>query len=239
MLGRSIEVTGVCARSRGKERGIDLSARHAGSTIRSALATDPSIAVFVELMGGEEGLRKPRWKPRCEAKKHVVTANKALLAKHGLALAKLAEENGVALNFEAAVAGGIPIIKMLREALAANEVKRVYGILNGTCNFILTKMTDEKRAFGDALKEAQDRGLRRGRSDVRHRRLRRGPQARRLLVEPRVRDDHRVRPDPRRRHRADHRRPTSRPPPSSAIASSCWASLSARPTASRRASRRC
>ncbi len=87
-----------------------------------------------------------------------MTANKALLAKHGVALARLAEENGVALNFEAAVAGGIPIIKMLREALAANGVKRVYGILNGTCNFILTKMTDENRAFGEALKEAQELG---------------------------------------------------------------------------------
>jgi homoserine dehydrogenase len=93
-----------------------------------------------------------------KAGKHVVTANKALLAKHGLALAKLAEQKGVALNFEAAVAGGIPIIKMLREALAANEVKRVYGILNGTCNFILTKMQEENRPFADVLREAQEKG---------------------------------------------------------------------------------
>src|SRR5690606_19141505 len=86
------------------------------------------------------------------------TANKALLAKHGGALAQLAEANGVARNFEAAGAGGIPIIKTLREALAANGVKRIYGILNGTCNFILTKMTDEHRSFADALREAQELG---------------------------------------------------------------------------------
>jgi homoserine dehydrogenase len=158
MLGRSIVVTGVCARSRDKARGADFAqARWFEDPV--ALATDPSIAVFVEVMGGDEGAAKASVEAALRAKKHVVTANKALLAKHGIALAKLAEENGVALNFEAAVAGGIPIIKMLREALAANEVRRVYGILNGTCNFILSKMTDEKRAFGEALKEAQDRGF--------------------------------------------------------------------------------
>jgi homoserine dehydrogenase len=92
------------------------------------------------------------------AGKHVVTANKALVAKHGVRLAKLAEEKGVALNFEAAVAGGIPVIKTLRESLAANEVTRVYGILNGTCNYILSTMTDQHRSFADALREAQDLG---------------------------------------------------------------------------------
>jgi homoserine dehydrogenase len=92
------------------------------------------------------------------AGKHVVTANKALLAEHGVALAELAEEHRVALNFEAAVAGGIPVIKTLRESLSANEVHRVYGILNGTCNYILTTMTDEARSFDDVLKEAQARG---------------------------------------------------------------------------------
>ena len=90
--------------------------------------------------------------------KHVVTANKALLAKHGIALAKLAEGNSVALNYEAAVAGGIPIIKTLRESIAANEVHRVYGILNGTCNYILSQMQDAHLAFSDVLKDAQDKG---------------------------------------------------------------------------------
>jgi homoserine dehydrogenase len=157
MLGRSIVVTGVSARSRDKARGEGFgAARWFDDAV--ALAKDPSNAVFVELMGGEDGPAKAAVEAALRAKKHVVTANKALLAKHGIALARLAEENGVALNFEAAVAGGIPIIKMLREALAANEVRRVFGILNGTCNFILSKMTDEKRAFGDALREAQERG---------------------------------------------------------------------------------
>ncbi len=92
------------------------------------------------------------------AGKHVVTANKALLAKHGSELAGLAEQHGVALNFEAAVAGGIPVIKTLREALAGNQIRRVYGILNGTCNYILTQMQEEHRAFAEVLKEAQDKG---------------------------------------------------------------------------------
>ena len=157
MLGRPIIVTGVCARSRDKARGSDFgSARWFDDPV--ALARDPSNAVFVEVIGGEDGPAKAAVEAALAAKKHVVTANKALLAKHGVALARLAEVNGVSLNFEAAVAGGIPIIKMLREALAANELRRVYGILNGTCNFILSKMTDEKRAFREALKEAQERG---------------------------------------------------------------------------------
>ncbi|WP_295559004.1 homoserine dehydrogenase [uncultured Hyphomicrobium sp.] len=157
MLGRPIVVTGVSARNRDKARGEGFgSARWFDDPV--ALAKDPSNAVFVELIGGEDGPAKAAIEAALEAKKHVVTANKALLAKHGIALAKKAEAQGVSLNFEAAVAGGIPIIKMLREALAANGVKRVYGILNGTCNFILTKMTDENRGFSEALKEAQELG---------------------------------------------------------------------------------
>ena len=157
MLGRPIVVTGVCARNRDKARkGGFGSAKWFDDPV--ALAKDPSNQVFVELIGGEEGVAKAAVEAALKAKKHVVTANKALLAKHGVALARSAEENGVSLNFEAAVAGGIPIIKMLREALAANSVKRVYGILNGTCNFILTKMTDENRGFAEALKEAQELG---------------------------------------------------------------------------------
>jgi homoserine dehydrogenase len=156
-LGRPIVVTGVCARNRDKARGAELTgARWFDSAV--ALATDPSIDCFVELIGGEEGIAREAVEAALKAKKHVVTANKALLAKHGMELARLAEKNGVALNFEAAVAGGIPVIKTLREALAANEVKRVYGILNGTCNYILSKMQDEHLAFDDVLKDAQAKG---------------------------------------------------------------------------------
>jgi len=118
---------------------------------------DPEIAVVIETMGGIEPTKQVVL-DALAAGKHVVTANKALIAEHGTALAKLAEEKRVALNFEAAVAGGIPVIKTLRESLAANEVRRVYGILNGTCNYILTTMETEKRSFGDVLKEAQKRG---------------------------------------------------------------------------------
>ena len=157
MLGREIRVAGVSARSRQKSRGISIDGiKWFDDPVR--LAADPSIAVFVELIGGDEGVPKAAVEAALNARKHVVTANKALLAKHGVDLARLAEKHGVALNFEAAVAGGIPVIKTLREALAANSIKRVYGILNGTCNYILTQMQEENRAFGDVLKEAQAKG---------------------------------------------------------------------------------
>ncbi len=156
-LERSIVVAGVSARNRDKVRGIELGdAKWFDDPV--ALAKDPAIDCFVELIGGDEGVAREAVEAALKAKKHVVTANKALLAKHGIELARLAEKNGVALNFEAAVAGGIPVIKTLREALAANEVKRVYGILNGTCNYILSKMQDEHLAFDDVLKDAQAKG---------------------------------------------------------------------------------
>ncbi len=155
--GRPIVIVGVSARSRDKSRGVD-TAGLKWFDDPVALAKDPSIDVFVELIGGSDGIAKAAVEAALHAGKHVVTANKALLAKHGVALAKLAEEKGVALDFEAAVAGGIPVIKTLRESLAANEVRRVYGILNGTCNYILSSMTDQDRSFAEALKEAQDLG---------------------------------------------------------------------------------
>ena len=102
--------------------------------------------------------RRRRSKPRSRAGKHVVTANKALLAHHGASLAALAEKNHVALNFEGAVAGGIPVVKVMRESLQGNAISRVYGILNGTCNYILTLMEQEGRSFADVLKEAQAQG---------------------------------------------------------------------------------
>jgi homoserine dehydrogenase len=155
--GRGVEVVAVTARSKGKDRGIDLSGvRWIDDPV--ALARDPGIDVFVELMGGEGDPAKAAVETALKAKKSVVTANKALLARHGLALAQLAEANGVALNFEAAVAGAIPIIKTLREGFAGNSFERIYGILNGTCNYILTRMEQEKLAFAECLKDAQRLG---------------------------------------------------------------------------------
>ncbi|HEY7669356.1 MAG TPA: homoserine dehydrogenase [Hyphomicrobium sp.] len=155
--GRQIRVAGVSAREKAKDRGVKLAgARWFDDPVK--LAGDSGIAVFVELIGGSDGVAKAAVETALRAGKHVVTANKALLAEHGVALARLAEEHGVALNFEAAVAGGIPVIKTLRESLGANEVHRVYGILNGTCNYILTTMAEEHRDFAEVLKEAQERG---------------------------------------------------------------------------------
>jgi homoserine dehydrogenase len=156
--GRPIRVAAVSARARDKERGVALDDVEWFQDARR-LAADPSIDVFVELIGGDAGVAKEAVEAALAAGRHVVTANKALLARHGVELARLAEKNGVALNFEGAVAGGIPIIKTLRESLASNQVRRVYGILNGTCNYILTKMQDEHRAFADVLAEAQAKGF--------------------------------------------------------------------------------
>jgi homoserine dehydrogenase len=112
----------------------------------------------VELIGGSEGIARRLVRAALEHGKHVVTANKALVAESGVELARLAEKNGCALGFEAAVAGGIPILKGLREGLAANNVQRVYGILNGTCNYVLTEMRETGRDFADVLAEAQRLG---------------------------------------------------------------------------------
>jgi len=155
--GKKIEVTAVCARARNKNRGHDLS-KLVWFDKAEALARSPDIDVFVELIGGEAAPAKAAVVAALKAGKSVVTANKALLAHHGAALARLAEAKGVALNFEAAVAGGIPIIKTLREGLAGNRVGKLFGILNGTCNYILTKMANESRGFADVLKEAQSLG---------------------------------------------------------------------------------
>jgi homoserine dehydrogenase len=155
--GRPIEVVAVTARSRSKKRDIDLkSLRWAADPV--ALATDREIDVLVELIGGEGDPAKAAIAAALAAKKSVVTANKALLARHGVALAAIAERSHVALNFEAAVGGAIPIVRTLREGLAGNSLARIYGILNGTCNYILTRMEQEKLSFTDCLKEAQRLG---------------------------------------------------------------------------------
>ena len=155
--GRPIEVVAVSARNRSKNRDVDLTGlRFVVDPV--ALAADPAIEVFVELIGGEEGIAKKAVETALASGKHVVTANKALLAHHGASVAALAEKNSVALNFEAAVAGGIPVVKVIRESLQGNDITRVYGILNGTCNYILTLMEKEGRSFADVLKEAQAQG---------------------------------------------------------------------------------
>ena len=155
--GRGLALTAVSARDKGKDRGIDLSGiAFEGDPL--ALAERDDVDVVVELIGGEEGPARALVEAALRARKHVVTANKALLAHHGGALAALAEKNGVALKFEAAICGGIPIVKALREGLIAYDITAVRGILNGTCNFILTQMEATGRPFAEVLTEAQRLG---------------------------------------------------------------------------------
>jgi len=155
--GRRIVVTAVSARDRGRDRGMPLGdAVWFDDPVRMAAEADAE--VVVELIGGSEGAARRVTEAAIAAGRHVVTANKALLALHGTAIAEAAEAKGTTLAFEAAVAGGIPIIKALREGLSANRVGRIYGILNGTCNYILTNMRQSGREFGEVLSEAQTLG---------------------------------------------------------------------------------
>jgi homoserine dehydrogenase len=156
-LGRAVVVTAVAARSRSKDRGIDISGL-AWFDDPVALAKSDGIDLFVELIGGEDGPALAAVRAALEIGRPVVTANKALLARHGVMLARLAEENSAQLGFEAAVAGGIPVIKTLREGLGSARIARVYGIMNGTCNYILTRMGNEGISFADCLKDAQRLG---------------------------------------------------------------------------------
>jgi homoserine dehydrogenase len=155
--GRAIKIVAVSARSRGKNRGVDLKSMKWFAD-PAALARAPDIDVFVELIGGAGDPAQSAVAAALAAGKSVVTANKALLAKHGGKLAALAEQHHVALNFEAAVGGAIPIVKTLREGLAGNSFERIYGILNGTCNYILTRMEQDGLPFADCLSEAQRLG---------------------------------------------------------------------------------
>jgi len=150
---REIVVTAVSARDKNKKRGIDVS-KVKWHDDPAALADDKDVDVVVELMGGAEGAAFDLIKKSLANGKKVVTANKALLALRGAEVLQM----GGTIAFEAAVAGGIPIIKGLKEGLAANDIRAVYGILNGTCNFILSEMWSTERDFNDVLKEAQIEG---------------------------------------------------------------------------------
>ena len=155
--GRPIEIVAVSARSKDKDRGVNLT-RYAWEDDPVALARRPDIDVFVELMGGSEGPAKDATEAAIASGKDVVTANKALLAIHGQALAEAAEAAGRVLRFEAAVAGGIPVIKALTEGLAGNAISRVMGVMNGTCNYILTRMDSAGLSYDAAFAEADGLG---------------------------------------------------------------------------------
>ncbi len=155
--GRPIEISAVSARDRAKDRGVDISA-YAWEDDMTALSARADVDVVVELVGGSDGPALALARKTLSAGKDLVTANKAMVAHHGMELAQLAEAQAAALRYEAAVAGGIPAIKGLGEGAAANRIERIYGILNGTCNYILSEMESSGRDFGDVLGEAQALG---------------------------------------------------------------------------------
>ena len=154
--GRPVEVVAVSARDRSRDRGVPLDGLEWCDDPQALAASDCD--VVIELLGGEDEPALGVVRAAIANGRHVVTANKALLAKHGVALAREAEGAGVALLYEAAVAGGIPVVKTMREALAGNATTRVFGILNGTCNYILTRMEADGLSFADCLAEAQRLG---------------------------------------------------------------------------------
>lgn len=155
--GRPLQIVAVSARNRSKDRGVDL-ARFDWEDDMTTLAERADVDVVVELVGGSDGPALALARRTLAAGKGLVTANKAMIAHHGLELAELAEAAALPLKFEAAVAGGVPVIKGLREGAAANELERIYGILNGTCNYILSTMERTGQDFGEVLKEAQALG---------------------------------------------------------------------------------
>jgi len=155
--GRGIEIVAVSARDRTRDRGVDIS-HFEWVDDTAALATRDDVDAVVELIGGSDGPALTLARATLGRGKALVTANKAMLAHHGLELATAAETAGTALKYEAAVAGGIPVIKGLREGAAANVIQHVYGVLNGTCNYILTTMESAGRDFMDVLHEAQALG---------------------------------------------------------------------------------
>jgi len=155
--GRTITISAVSARTRGKDRGVPIDG-YAWEDDPVALATRDDIDVFVELMGGADGPAKAATEAALKAGKDVVTANKAMLAVNGQALAEQAEAQGCQIRYEAAVAGGIPVIKSLLEGLAGNEFTRVMGVMNGTCNYILTRMQSSGLPYETVFEEANQLG---------------------------------------------------------------------------------
>jgi len=155
--GRKLVITAVSARSKGKDRGVNLSS-YAWEDDPVALAKRDDVDVFVELMGGEDGPAKAATEAALALGKDVITANKAMLAMHGQALAEAAEAQGCVIKYEAAVAGGIPVVKSLGEGLAGNEITRVMGVMNGSCNYILTRMEDAGLPYADVFAEADGLG---------------------------------------------------------------------------------
>ena len=155
--GRPLEIVAVSARDRNRDRGVDLSP-FAWEDDMTQMASRGDVDVVVELVGGADGPALTLARDTIAAGKGLVTANKAMIAHHGLALAESAEAQGTALKFEAAVAGGIPIVKGLREGAAANSIEHIYGILNGTANYILSTMESSGADFATTLKDAQELG---------------------------------------------------------------------------------
>jgi homoserine dehydrogenase len=155
--GTKINIVAVSARDKNKDRGVKLDGiKWYDNPVD--IASDPNVDVVVELIGGSTGAAFELCEKTLKNGKNFITANKALIARHGKALAKLAEDKNAHIAFEAAVAGGIPVIKALKEGLAANKINRISGILNGTCNYMLTAMANTGRDFDEILKEAQDLG---------------------------------------------------------------------------------
>ncbi len=155
--GRQVKIVAVSARDRGKDRGVDMSP-YVWEDDMTAMAARDDVDLVVELVGGSDGPALTLARNALRHSKGLVTANKAMIAHHGMELAELAEEHGAPMRFEAAVAGGIPIVKGLREGAAANRVERIYGILNGTCNYILSTMEDTGADFAEVLADAQRLG---------------------------------------------------------------------------------
>ncbi|MEM9032826.1 MAG: homoserine dehydrogenase, partial [Pseudomonadota bacterium] len=155
--GRPITVSAVSARSRDKDRGVSLEA-FAWEDDPRAVPLRDDVDVFVELMGGSGGVAKEATETALAQGKDVVTANKALLALHGQTLAQTAEANGAVLRFEAGVAGGIPVVKALSEGLAGNGITRIVGVMNGTCNYILTRMESAGLPYAEVFDEADKLG---------------------------------------------------------------------------------
>lgn len=155
--GRRLQVTAVSARDKSKDRGVPLEGYEFFEDA-AQMAVEAEADVVFELIGGSDGIAKATVEAAIGAGRHVVTANKALIAHHGTDLAQKAETANVTLAYEAAVAGGIPIIKAMREGLAANGITSIHGILNGTCNYILSRMRDEDLEFTEVLEDAQRLG---------------------------------------------------------------------------------